>query len=130
MDALICFRGADGLDRKVRTIAARCKGGTRDMPRTLLLTVTAPDPKTTPDCQHAEPRVFWINQLDSNTSARSVAEMLGSMQSLIDSMEHNYVSEFGEGFRDLVDEARGRGHALQKNTVVTEPIPAGPWLSR
>lgn len=130
MDAQICFRGRDGMDRKIRMIAGRCSGVTRGMPRTLLLAVTAPDPTTTPDCEHAAPRAFWINQLDTQITFKAAAEMLGAMQGLIDMLEHNFVMEFGDEFREAIDEARSRGHTVRRNMVPTEPVEARSWPQR
>ena len=130
MDAQICFRGSDGLDKKIRMLAGRCSGVTRGMPRTLLLAVSAADPTTTPDCEHAEPRAFWINQLDTQITFKAAAEMIGAMQGLIDMLEHNFTTEFGDEFREAIDDARGSGHSVRMNTVPTEPVTARPWPHR
>lgn len=130
MDAQICFRGSDGMDRKIRMIAGRCSGVTSGMPRTLLLAVTAPDPTTTPDCEHAAPRAFWINQLDTQITLKAAAEMLGAMQGLIDMLESEYVNEFGDEFREAIDDARARGHTVRRNMVPTEPVEARSWPQR
>lgn len=130
MDAQFCFRGSDGLDKKIRVIAGRCSGATRGVPRTLLVGITAPDPTTTPDCEHAEPRAFWINQLDTQITCKAAAEMLGAMQGLIDMLEGELVDRFGDEFREAIDDARGRGHSVQMNMVPTEPVTARPWPKR
>ena len=130
MDANFCFRGGDGLDKKIRMIAGRCSGATRGMPRTLLLAITAPDPTTTPDCEHAEPRACWINQLDMQITFKAAAEMIGAMQGLVDMLENQFVNEFGDEFREAIDDARGRGHSVRMNMVPTEPVTARPWPKR
>ena len=130
MDANLCFSGGDGLDKKVRVIAGRCSGATRGMPRTLLIAITAPDPTTTPDCEHAEPHAFWINQLDTQVTFKAAAEMLGAMQGLIDMLEGEFVDRFGDEFRVAIDDARGRGHRVQMDMVPTEPVEARPWTQR
>ena len=100
------------------------------MSRTLLLAVSAPDPATTRDCEHAEPRGFWIHRLDTQISMKTVAELLGSMQGLIDMLEHTYTMEFGDEFRELIDDARERGHSIRMNTVPVTPVEATPWPPR
>lgn len=124
MDEQLCFRGSDGMDRKIRVIANRCSAATRGMSRTLLLAVSAPDPVSTPDCEHAEARGFWVHQLDTKITVKSMAEMLGSMQGLIDMLENDLTLEFGEEVRELIDDARGRSHTIRMNMVATEPIQA------
>jgi len=96
-------------------------------PRTLLLAVTAPDPGSTPDCEMASPRGFWINTLDSQMDHRDVARLLGSMLGVIEMIEHDYTMEFGEEIRELIDDARGSGHAMRWNIVPTESTDARPW---
>jgi len=118
------------MDKKVRMIAGRCNGAIRGLPRTMLLAVSAPDPVTTPECEHAEPRVFWINQLDTQITFKAAAEMLGAMQGLIDMLEGEFVDRFGQEFREVIDDARGRGHSVRMNMVPTEPVTAHPWPKR
>lgn len=121
------FNRTDDLMLKVRTIATRCSDITADMPRTLLLGVTAPDPETTPNCRHADPRGFWINRLDTRITAKAVAEMLGAMQGVIDMLENDYAGEFGEEFHEQFDEVRSRMHGLRANMLATEPLEARSW---
>lgn len=121
------FLGPQGLDTKVRTIAGRCKAATEGMPRTLVMAATLPDSETTPDCEQSLPRAFWINRIDSQATAKSIAELLGSLLAIIEMIEHDYTMEFGESFRDQLDEARVSGHAARPNIVPTEPTEARPW---
>lgn len=124
------FLGPDGLDRKVRLLAGKCKAVTDGMPRTLLMAATLPDPESTPDCEQAMPRAFWINRIDSQVTLKSIADLLGSLLAIIEMIEHEYTLDFGEEFRDHVDDARVNGHAARPNIMPTEPTQASPWPRR
>jgi len=94
-------------------IAEKCRMAAEGTPRTLLLAVTAPDPEMTPDSENASPQGFWINTIDSETGAREYALVLGAMLGLIEKLEHDLVVEFGDDLREVIDDARGFGHAIR-----------------
>ena len=127
MPAKYEFQGTDGLDRKFRTLAGKCKSALDGMPRTLLLAVTAPDPGSTPDCEMASPRGLWINTIDSQIHARDVARVVGSMMGMLEKYEHELAMEFGEEIREAVDDARDFGHAMRWGCVPMESMEARPW---
>ena len=127
MDTQLCFKGSDGLDKKIRMIAGRCAGAARGFPRTMVVAVTLPDPEVTPDCQHEDPRAVWVNQFDTRMTPNAVASLLGAMQSVIDFLEDGYYEEFGPEIREGFDDVRARMHGLRANTVAMEPLAARSW---
>lgn len=107
------FAGRDGMARKIRTLAAGCTRVTEGFSRTLLIAVSAPDPVGTPDCEMAAPRAVRIQILDDRMTSTEIAQLIGTIYGLLDTIEDDYMREFGEGFRDAVDNARdAHGHAV------------------
>ena len=122
------FRGPDGMARKIRLLASNCKAATDGMSRTLLIAVSAPDPVSTPDCEHASPRGFRIQTLDDGMGPNEIATRMGTIYGFLDTIEDEYSREFGESFRDAVDRARGtHGHASGMAVVPVEPSRSRPW---
>jgi len=120
--------GPDGMAHKIRLLASACEAATEGMPRTLLIAVSAPDPVSTPDCAHASPRGFRIQTLDDGMGPNEIATLMGTIYGFLDTIEDGYAREFGESFRDAVDDARGtHGHASGMAVVPTEPSRSRPW---
>ncbi|MEO1583763.1 MAG: hypothetical protein AAFR96_04225 [Planctomycetota bacterium] len=125
------FCGRDGMARKIRLLACSCEAATEGLSRTLLIAVSAPDPVSTPDCEHASPRGFWIQTLDEGTGPDEIATLMGTIYGFLDTIEDEYTREFGEPFREAVDEARGtHGHASGMAVVPVEPSNSRPWPQR
>ncbi|GAB4545269.1 MAG: hypothetical protein Tsb0013_02990 [Phycisphaerales bacterium] len=122
------FRGPDGMARKIRLLASNCEAATEGMSRTLLIAVSAPDPVSTPDCEHASPRGFRIQTLDDGMGPNEIATLMGTIYGFLDTIEDEYSREFGSTFREAVDEARGtHGHASGMAVVPVEPGRSRPW---
>ncbi|MFI4893889.1 MAG: hypothetical protein ACIAQ0_10710 [Phycisphaerales bacterium JB058] len=125
------FRGPDGMERKIRLLATNCEAATEGMSRTLLIAVSAPDPVSTPDCEHAGPRGIRIQTLDDAMGPDEIATLLGAVYGYCDTIEDGYAREFGESFREAVDRARGtHGHLCGMAVVPMEPSRSRPWPSR
>lgn len=122
------FRGPDGMARKIRLLASNCEAATEGLSRTLLLAVSAPDPVSTPDCEHASPRGIRIQTLDDCMGPNEIATLMGTIYGFLDTIEDEYAREFGDSFREAVDEARGtHGHASGMAVVPMEPSRSRPW---
>ena len=122
------FHGLDGMARKIRLLASNCEAATEGMSRTLLIAVSAPDPVTTPDCEHASPRGFRIQTLDDGMGPNEIATLMGTIYGFLDTIEDGYAREFGESFREAVDQARGtHGHASGMAVVPVEPSRSRSW---
>jgi hypothetical protein len=125
------FPGANGMARKIRLLASNCEAATEGMSRTLLIAVSVPDPVSTPDCEHASPRGFRIHTLDDGVGPNEVALLMGTIYGFLDTIEDEYAREFGESFREAVDDARGtHGHASGMAVVPVEPSKSRPWPQR
>ena len=81
------FRGPDGMARKIRLLASNCEAATEGMSRTLLIAVSAPDPVSTPDCEHASPRGFRIQTLDDGMGPNEIATLMGTIYGFLDTIE-------------------------------------------
>ena len=122
------FRGPDGMARKIRLLASNCEAATEGMSRTLLIAVSAPDPVSTPNCEHASPRGFRIQTLDDGMGPNEIATLMGTIYGFLDTIEDEYSREFGESFRESVDRARGtHGHASGMAVVPVKPSRSRPW---
>ena len=122
------FEGRDGMIRKIRMLASNCASATDGFSRTLLIAVSAPDPVGTPDCEMSGPRAVRIQTLDSGMKSADIAVLMGTIYGLLDTIEDDYTREFGEGFRERVDTARGcYGHAVGVVFVPVEPSKSRPW---
>lgn len=122
------FRGADGMARKIRLLASNCEAATEGLSRTLLIAVSAPDPVSTPDCEHASPRGFRLQTLDDDMAPNEIATLMGTIYGFLDTIEDSYAREFGDSFREAVDRARStHGHASGMAVVPVEPSRSRPW---
>ena len=125
------FNGPDGMARKIRLLASNCEGATAGLSRTLLIAVSAPDPVSTPDCENADPRGIRIQTLDKGMTSTDIAVLMGTLYGMLDTIEHEYAREFGDGFRESVDEARGtHGHGQRMAVVPVVPMDTKPWQTR
>lgn len=125
------FNGPDGIARKIRLLASNCEAATAGLSRTLLIAVTAPDPVSTPDCEHAAPRGIRIQTLDKGMTNTDIAVLMGTLYGMLDVIEDGYSREFGDGFREAVDEARGtHGHGQRMAVVPVVPMDTKPWQTR
>lgn len=125
------FNGPDGMARKIRLLASNCETATAELSRTLLIAVSAPDPVSTPDCEHADPRGIRIQTLDKGMTSGDIAVLMGTLYGMLDTIEHEYAREFGDGFREAVDEARGtHGHGQRMAVVPVVPMDSKPWQTR
>ena len=125
------FSGPDGMARKIRLIASNCETATAELSRTLLIAVSAPDPVSTPHCEHADPRGIRIQTLDKGMTNTDIAVLMGTLYGMLDVIEDGYAREFGEGFREAVDEARGtHGHGQRMAVVPVVPMDTKPWQTR
>lgn len=84
------FNGPDGMARKIRLLASNCEAATEGMSRTLLIAVSAPDPVSTPDCEHASPRGFRIQTLDDAMGPNEIATLMGTIYGFLDTIEDGY----------------------------------------
>ena len=122
------FRGPDGMARTIRLLASNCEAATKGLSRTLLIAVSAPDPVSTPDCEHASPRGFRIQTLDDGMGPNEIATLMGTIYGFLDTIEDGYAREFGDSFSEDVDQARGtHGHASGMAVVPVEPSRSRPW---
>ena len=125
------FDGPDGMARKIRLLASNCEAATAGLSRTLLIAVTAPDPVSTPDCEHADARGIRIQTLDKGMTSSDIAVLMGTLYGMLDVIEDGYAREFGDGFREAVDEARGtHGHGQRMAVVPVVPMDTKPWQTR
>ena len=125
------FNGPDGMARKIRLLASNCEAATAGLSRTLLIAVSAPDPVGTPDCEHADLRGIRIQTLDKGMTSTDIATLMGVVYGMLDVIEDGYAREFGEGFREAVDEARGtHGHGQRMAVVPVVPMDTKPWQTR
>tara|TARA_R110000782_G_scaffold57258_5_gene119577 strand:- start:11270 stop:11683 length:414 start_codon:yes stop_codon:yes gene_type:complete len=125
------FNGPDGMARKIRLLASNCETATAELSRTLLIAASAPDPVSTPDCEHADPRGIRIQTLDKGMTSGDIAVLMGTLYGMLDTIEHEYAREFGDGFREAVDEARGtHGHGQRMAVVPIVPMDTKPWQTR
>jgi len=125
------FNGPDGMARKIRLLASNCEAATAGLSRTLLIAVSVPDPVSTPDCEHASPRGFRIQTLDKGMTSTDIAALMGVLFGMLDVIEDGYAREFGEGFREAVDEARStHGHGQRMAVVPVVPMDTKPWQTR
>ena len=125
------FNGPDGMARKIRLLASNCEGATAGLSRTLLIAVSAPDPVSTPDCENADPRGIRIQTLDKGMTSTDIAVLMGTLYGMLDTIEHEYAREFGDGFRESVDEARRtHGHGQRMAVVPVVPMDTKPWQTR
>lgn len=125
------FNGSDGMAKKIRLLASNCEVATAGMSRTVLLAVSAPDPVSTPDCEQAGPRGIRIQTLDKGMTSTDIAVLMGTLYGMLDVIEDGYSREFGGGFREAVDEARGtHGHGQQMAVVPVVPMETNPWQAR
>ena len=125
------FNGPDGMARKIRLLASNCETATAELSRTLLIAVTAPDPVSTPDCEHADARGIRIQTLDKGMTSSDIAVLMGTLYGMLDVIEDEYAREFGDGFREAVDEARGtHGHGQRMAVVPVVPMDTKPWQTR
>ena len=125
------FDGPEGMARKIRLLASNCEAATAGLSRTLLLAVSAPDPVSTPDCEYADPRGIRIQTLDKGMTSTDIAVLMGTLYGMLDTIEHEYAREFGDGFRESVDEARGtHGHGQRMAVVPVVPMDTKPWQTR
>jgi len=125
------FNGPDGMARKIRLLASNCEAATVELSRTLLIAVSAPDPMSTPDCEHADPRGIRIQTLDKGMTSTDIAALMGTLYGMLDVIEDGYSREFGDGFRDAVDEARGtHGHGQRMAVVPVVLMDTTPWQAR
>ena len=125
------FSGPDGMARKIRMLASNCETATAGLSRTLLIAVTAPDPVSTPDCEHADPRGIRIQTLDKGMTSTDIAALMGTLYGMLDVIEDGYAREFGDGFREAVDEARGtHGHGQRMAVVPVVPMDTKPRQTR
>jgi len=122
------FNGPDGMARKIRLLASNCEAAIEGLSRTLLLAVSVPDPVSTPDCQHASPRGFRIQTLDDGMGPNEIATLMGTIYGFLDTIEDGYTREYGESFREAVDQARStHGHASGMAVVPVEQLRSRPW---
>lgn len=125
------FNGPDGMARKIRLLAGNCEAATAGFSRTLLVAVSAQDPVRTPDSEHADPRGIRIQTLDKGMTSTDIAVLMGTLYGMLDTIEHEYAREFGDGFRESVDEARGtHGHGQRMAVVPVVPMDTKPWQTR
>ena len=125
------FNGPDGMARKIRVLASNCEAATVGLSRSLLIAVSSPDPVSTPDCEHAGPRGIRIQTLDKGMASTYIAALMGTLYGMLDTIEHEYAREFGDGFREAVDEARGtHGHGQRMAVVPVVPMETKPWQAR
>ena len=125
------FNGPDGMARKIRLLASNCETATAELSRTLLIAVSAPDPLSTPDCEHADPRGIRIQTLDKGMTSTDIAVLMGTLYGMLDVIEDEYAREFGDGFREAVDDARGtHGHGPRMAVVPVVPMDTKPWRRR
>ena len=125
------FNGPDGMARKIRLLASNCETATAGLSRTLLIAVSSPDPVSTPDCEHAAPRGIRIQTLDKGMTNTDIAVLMGTLYGMLDVIEDGYSREFGDGFREAVDEARGtHGHGQRMAVVPVVPMDTKPWQTR
>ena len=125
------FNGPDGMAKKIRLLASNCEAATAGLSRTLLVAVSAPDPVSTPDNEHADPRGIRIQTLDKGMTSKDIAALLGTVYGMLDTIEDEYSRAFGDGFREAVDEARGtHGHGQRMAVVPIVPMDTKPWQTR
>lgn len=125
------FNGPDGMAKKIRLLASNCEAATAGLSRTLLIAVSAPDPVSTPDCEHADPRGIRIQTLDKGMRSTDIAVLMGTLYGMLDTIEHEYACEFGDGFREAVDEARGtHGHGQRMAVVPVVDMHTKPLQAR
>lgn len=125
------FNGPNGMARKIRLLASNCEAATAGLSRTLLIAVSAPDPVGTPDCEHAAPRGIRIQTLDKGMTSTDIAVLMGTLYGMLDVIEDEYSREFGDSFREAVDEARGtHGHGQRMAVVPAVPMDTKPWQAR
>jgi len=119
------FNGPDGMARKIRLLASNCEAATAELSRTLLIAVSAPD------CEHADPRGIRIQTLDKDMASTDIAALMGTLYGMLDVIEDGYSREFGDGFREAVDDARGtHGHGQRMAVVPVVPMDTKPWQTR
>ena len=122
------FNGPDGMAKKIRLLASNCETAMAGLSRTLLLAVSAPDPVSTPDSKHADPRGVRIQTLDKGMTNKDIATLLGTVYGMLDTIEDEYSRVFGDDFREAVDQARGtHGHGQRMTVVPVIPMDTKPW---
>lgn len=125
------FNGPDGMARKIRLLASNCEAATAGLSRTLLIAVSAPDPVSMPDFEHAAPRGIRIQTLDKGMTSTDIAVLMGTLYGMLDVIEDGYSREFGDSFREAVDEARGtHGHGQRMTVVPVFATDTKPWQAR
>jgi hypothetical protein len=64
-------------------------------------------------------------------TSTDIAVLMGTLYGMLDTIEHEYAREFGDGFRESVDEARGtHGHGQRMAVVPVVPMDTKPWQTR